>query len=77
VHHESAAAFIAEAYFRVTHRPAATFTSCGPGSANLLVGVAAAFAFAASRRLIVPFVAYALAFAYAAARAAGLIGGPM
>jgi acetolactate synthase-1/2/3 large subunit len=44
VHHESAAAFMAEAYFRVTHKPVATFTSCGPGSANLLLAIAAAFA---------------------------------
>lgn len=44
VHHESAAAFMAEAYFRITHKPAATFTSCGPGSANLLLAIAAAFA---------------------------------
>jgi acetolactate synthase-1/2/3 large subunit len=44
VHHESAAAFMAEAYFRVKQKPVATFTSCGPGSANLLLGIAAAFA---------------------------------
>ncbi len=44
VHHESAAAFMAEAYFRVTQKPVATFTSCGPGSANLLLAIAAAFA---------------------------------
>jgi acetolactate synthase I/II/III large subunit len=44
VHHESAAGFMAEAYYRVTRRPAATYTSCGPGSANLIVAVAAAFA---------------------------------
>ena len=44
VHHESAAAFMAEAYYRIAHRPAATFTSCGPGSANLIVAIAAAFA---------------------------------
>ncbi|MGH9772833.1 MAG: thiamine pyrophosphate-binding protein, partial [Candidatus Acidiferrales bacterium] len=44
VHHEAAAAFMAEAYFRVTHKPVATFTSCGPGSANLVLAIAAAFA---------------------------------
>ncbi len=44
VHHESAAAFMAEAYFRITQKPAATYTSCGPGSANLIVAIAAAFA---------------------------------
>ncbi len=44
VHHESAAAFMAEAYFRITQKPAATFTSCGPGSTNLVVAVAAAAA---------------------------------
>ena len=44
VHHESAAAFMAEAYFRVKQQPVATYTSCGPGSANLIVAVAAAFA---------------------------------
>jgi acetolactate synthase-1/2/3 large subunit len=44
VHHESAAGFMAEAYFRITQKPAATFTSCGPGSANLILAIAAAFA---------------------------------
>jgi acetolactate synthase-1/2/3 large subunit len=44
VHHEAVAAFMADAYFRVTQRPVATYTSCGPGSANLVVAVAAAFA---------------------------------
>lgn len=44
VHHESAAAFMADAYFRVTQEPVATFTSCGPGSTNLIVAIAAAFA---------------------------------
>ena len=43
VHHESAAGFMAEAYYRITRKPAATYTSCGPGSANLLVAIAAAF----------------------------------
>ena len=44
VHHESAAGFMAEAYFRITQKPAATYTSCGPGSTNLIVAIAAAFA---------------------------------
>jgi acetolactate synthase-1/2/3 large subunit len=44
VHHESAAGFMAEAYFRITQKPVATYTSCGPGSTNLIVAVAAAFA---------------------------------
>jgi acetolactate synthase-1/2/3 large subunit len=44
VHHEAAAGFMAEAYFRITQRPVATYTSCGPGSANLLLAIAAAFA---------------------------------
>jgi acetolactate synthase-1/2/3 large subunit len=44
VHHESVAAFMADAYFRIKQQPVATFTSCGPGSTNLIVGVAAAFA---------------------------------
>lgn len=44
VHHEAAAAFMADAYFRITQQPVATYTSCGPGSANLVVAVASAFA---------------------------------
>jgi acetolactate synthase-1/2/3 large subunit len=44
VHHESVAAFMADAYFRIKQQPVATFTSCGPGSTNLIVAVAAAFA---------------------------------
>jgi acetolactate synthase-1/2/3 large subunit len=42
VHHESAAGFIADAYFRVSGQPLATFTSCGPGSANLPVALGSA-----------------------------------
>jgi len=42
VHHESLAGFMADAYYRVTHQPVATFTSCGPGSANLPVAAASA-----------------------------------
>jgi acetolactate synthase-1/2/3 large subunit len=44
VHHEAVAGFMAEAYFRITHKPVATYTSCGPGSANLILAIAAAFA---------------------------------
>ncbi len=44
VHHESAAGYMAEAYYRITQKPAATYTSCGPGSANLILAIAAAFA---------------------------------
>ena len=33
---------MADAYWRVLHRPAVTFTSCGPGSANLPVAIASA-----------------------------------
>lgn len=42
VHHEQTAGHMADAYFKVRHEPVATFTSCGPGSANLIVALAAA-----------------------------------
>ena len=42
VHHESVAGFVADAYYRVAHQPLATFTSCGPGSANLPVALGSA-----------------------------------
>lgn len=42
-HDEQAAGFMADAYFRVAHRPAITYTSCGPGSLNLAMAVANAF----------------------------------
>ena len=42
VHHEQTAGHMADAYFKVRHEPVATFTSCGPGSANLVVALAAA-----------------------------------
>lgn len=42
-HHESVAGFIADAYYRVKHQPLATFTSSGPGSANLPVALGSAF----------------------------------
>lgn len=43
VHHEASAAFMADAYYRVSQKPVATFTSCGPGSANLIIAIASAF----------------------------------
>src|ERR1700677_1441732 len=42
VHHEQTAGHMADAYFKVRHEPVATFTSCGPGSANLVMALAAA-----------------------------------
>lgn len=42
--HEQTAGHMADAYFRVKHRPAATLTSCGPGSANLVMALANAYA---------------------------------
>jgi len=41
-HHESVAGFMADAHYRVSGRPVATLTSCGPGSALLPVALAAA-----------------------------------
>ena len=43
VHHETVAGFIADVYYRVSGRPTATFTSCGPGSANLPISLGNAF----------------------------------
>ncbi|MBV8839343.1 MAG: thiamine pyrophosphate-binding protein, partial [Alphaproteobacteria bacterium] len=43
VHHESVAGFMADVYYRVCGQPVATFTSCGPGSANLPISLANAF----------------------------------
>ncbi|HVA34871.1 MAG TPA: thiamine pyrophosphate-binding protein [Stellaceae bacterium] len=43
VHHESVAGFMADVYYRVSGRPTATFTSCGPGSANLPISLATAY----------------------------------
>ena len=43
VHHESVAGFMADVYYRVCGQPIATFTSCGPGSANLPISLATAF----------------------------------
>jgi acetolactate synthase-1/2/3 large subunit len=42
VHHEQTAGHMADAWFKVRHEPVATFTSCGPGSANLVMALAAA-----------------------------------
>src|SRR5512139_2935317 len=40
--HEQTAAHMADGYFRVRHRPVATLTSTGPGSANLTMALAVA-----------------------------------
>ena len=42
-HHESIAGFMADVYYRVTGQPTATFTSCGPGSANMPISLGNAF----------------------------------
>jgi acetolactate synthase-1/2/3 large subunit len=40
--HEQTAGHMADAYFRVKHQPVATLTSCGPGSANIVMAMAVA-----------------------------------
>jgi len=40
VHHESVSGFMADVYYRVSGQPVATFTSCGPGSANMPICLA-------------------------------------
>ena len=40
--HEQVAGHMADAFFRVRHQPAATLTSCGPGSCNLVMALAVA-----------------------------------
>jgi acetolactate synthase I/II/III large subunit len=40
--HEQVAAHMADAYFRVRHKPVATLTSCGPGSCNIIMALATA-----------------------------------
>jgi acetolactate synthase-1/2/3 large subunit len=40
--HEQCAGHMADAYYRVRHRPVATLTSTGPGSANLIMSLATA-----------------------------------
>src|SRR5688500_14276318 len=42
--HEQTAAHMADAYFRIKHKPVATLTSCGPGSMNILMATACALA---------------------------------
>ena len=42
--HEQTAGHMADAYFRIAHRPVATLTSCGPGTCNLVMATAAAAA---------------------------------
>jgi len=41
--HESVAGFMADVYYRVSGQPTATFTSCGPGSANMPIALGNAF----------------------------------
>ena len=43
VRHESLCGFMADVYYRVAGKPVATFTSCGPGSANMPISLANAF----------------------------------
>jgi acetolactate synthase-1/2/3 large subunit len=43
VHHEAVSGFMADVFYRVSGQPIATFTSCGPGSANLPISLANAF----------------------------------
>ncbi len=43
VHHESVSGFMADVYYRVSGQPTATFTSCGPGSANMPISLGNAF----------------------------------
>ncbi|MBU2980188.1 thiamine pyrophosphate-binding protein [Lentibacter algarum] len=40
--HEQTAGHMADAYFRIKHEPVATLTSCGPGSANMVMPLALA-----------------------------------
>lgn len=40
--HEQTAVHMADGFFRVSHKPAATLTSTGPGSANQIMGLAVA-----------------------------------
>lgn len=40
--HEQTAGHMADAFYRVSHQPVATLTSCGPGSANLPMSLACA-----------------------------------
>jgi acetolactate synthase I/II/III large subunit len=40
--HEQVAGHMSDAYFRVRHEPVVTLTSCGPGSANIVMPLAVA-----------------------------------
>lgn len=40
VHHEAAAGYMADAYYKLRHEPVATYSSCGPGSCSLPVALA-------------------------------------
>src|SRR5688500_489083 len=39
-HHEQSAGYMADAYYKIRHQPVATFTSCGPGSCNIVIALA-------------------------------------
>ena len=39
-HHEQSAGYMADAYYKIRHEPIATFTSCGPGSCNIVIALA-------------------------------------
>jgi acetolactate synthase I/II/III large subunit len=43
VRHEQSAAHMADGYYRVTGKPAAVFTSIGPGALNLAVGMGTSY----------------------------------
>lgn len=43
VRHEAVAGFMAEAYYRVKHKPVLVYTSCGPGSMNIIISLQSAF----------------------------------
>ncbi|MEQ9200762.1 MAG: thiamine pyrophosphate-binding protein, partial [Rhodospirillales bacterium] len=43
VRHESVAGFMADVYYRISGQATATFTSCGPGSANMPICLGNAF----------------------------------
>ena len=43
VRHEAVAGFMADCYYRVSGKPTVTFTSCGPGSAQLPIALANSF----------------------------------
>lgn len=52
--HEASAAFMADGYFRATGKLAACFATTGPGTTNLITGVAAAFANSIPMLVITP-----------------------